>query len=247
MKLTSLIEGLAIGALGMFFFDPNRGRARRAEFQDRTRSRMRRLRRDFTIMGRDFYNRARGTAYEVTHYTSRNNVSNEVLSERVRSSLGRCVTHPGSIMVEATDGHLILRGDILGAEVESAVRCAKKFAGSKKVQNELVVHGRHDGFPGLQGAGHVADTPDRWTPAMSLVMCVLGAGMTVRGLRRGDTWGGVLAAVGTGMIAKGFADTEHRYNASTRPQQARPRTRTTSVESEASESPLNLAPPSFGA
>jgi hypothetical protein len=232
MRLTWLVEGLAIGALGMYFFDPNRGRSRRSEMRDRAKGRARRIQHTLGVMGRDFYNRARGKTYEVTHYASRNRVSDEVLAERIRSGLGRCVTHPGSIQVEATDGHVILRGDILGSEVEAAVHCAKRYSGSKKLQNELVVHGRHDGFPGLQGEGHIPETPDRWTPAMSLVMCTLGAGMAVRGLRRGDAWGGVLAALGTGMIAKGFSDTEHRYQASSKHQRPQPKARSSDVEDQ---------------
>jgi hypothetical protein len=239
MRLTWLVEGLAIGALGMYFFDPNRGRRRRSELRDRVKSRAKRVERAVGVMGRDFYNRARGKAHEVTHYTSRNKVSDEVLRERVRAALGRCVSHPGSIEVEATDGHLVLRGDILGSEVEAAVQCARKIASTKKLQNELVVHGRHDGFPGLQGEGHLPETPDRWTPAISLVMCVLGAGMAVRGLSRRDPWGGILAAVGTGMIAKGFSDTEHRYESSTRKHHSHEK----QAHAAPSEEALRLAPP----
>jgi hypothetical protein len=239
MRLTWLVEGLAIGSLGMYFFDPNRGRRRRAELRDRTRSRIRHLRNDVTIMGRDFYNRSRGAVHDVTRYASKDTVSDEVLCERIRASLGRCVTHPHSIQIEASDGRLILRGDILASEIEAAVHCAKRFAGTYKVQNDLVIHGRHDGFPGLQGEGRLAEPPDRWTPAMSLVMSVLGAGMAVRGFRRGDAWGGVLAAIGTGMVAKGFSDTEHRNQAT----KSRPNHSRSNRETEEQNPPLRLSPP----
>jgi hypothetical protein len=210
VKLKWLIDGLIVGAIGMYFMDPDRGRKRRHELRDRARSRVKRVQRNLNAMVRDFGNRSHGVIHDVKQLRNHEEVSNDVLMERLRSNLGRCVSHPAAVHVEATDGHVTLSGDILANEVEDAVHCVKRLAKGKSVVNELNVHSASEKIPALQGDGHVSHSTDRWTPATSLIMCVLGAGLTIVGSRKRSLLGIGMAAVGTGMISRAFSDTEHR-------------------------------------
>jgi hypothetical protein len=59
--------GAGIGALTMYYFDPERGRGRRAVCEDQWAARGRRTMRTFDKAGRDLANRATGLVHEAGH------------------------------------------------------------------------------------------------------------------------------------------------------------------------------------
>ena len=111
---TSVIGGFGLGAGLMYLLDPDRGRRRRAMVRDRISSRIGDSEAFLGKTARDSANRARGLlARTRTRVTPGGRVSDEVLAERVRSKLGRYVSHPGAIEVDAQRGRVVLRGPIL--------------------------------------------------------------------------------------------------------------------------------------
>jgi hypothetical protein len=63
----SFLTGAAIGALTMYYFDPDRGRGRRSVCEDQWAARGRPAVRYLDKAGRDLANRARGLAHEARH------------------------------------------------------------------------------------------------------------------------------------------------------------------------------------
>jgi len=59
--------GAALGAVTMYYFDPDRGRGRRAVCEDQWAARGRRAARDLDKAGRDLGHRAQGLAHEAAH------------------------------------------------------------------------------------------------------------------------------------------------------------------------------------
>ena len=70
---------------------------------------------------------------------------------RVRSELGRVVSHPRAIHVAARDGVVTLTGPILAHEVEPLVAAVASVRGVRDVQHLLDVHDHPGRFPALQG------------------------------------------------------------------------------------------------
>src|SRR5579872_2040689 len=104
MAARLFLGAAAAGALAMYLLDPDHGRRRRAIMRDRLASGMSRLDDATSVASRDLRNRARGVAHEVRARFMREEVSDEILCERVRSRLGGAISHPGAIEVAAISG-----------------------------------------------------------------------------------------------------------------------------------------------
>lgn len=117
-KVTALIGGLGLGAGLMYMLDPDRGKRRRADVGNKVRHLANKTDDAIGKTSRDFANRVSGIVAEGESLFTCGSVSDEVLVARVRSKLGRVVSHPSSIEVAAADGRVILRGPILAKEVD---------------------------------------------------------------------------------------------------------------------------------
>jgi osmotically-inducible protein OsmY len=59
------------------------------------------------------------------------------LLERVRAKLGRVVSHPHAVTVDATGGRVRLRGSVLESEVSRLMRAVSRVPGVKAVVNAV--------------------------------------------------------------------------------------------------------------
>jgi hypothetical protein len=66
-RALAFFGGAAVGAATMYYFDPDRGRGRRAECEARWAAHGRRAARNLDKAGRDLAHRARGLVYEAAH------------------------------------------------------------------------------------------------------------------------------------------------------------------------------------
>ncbi len=147
----TLITGLGLGVGAMYFLDANRGRRRRALFRDKIYSLWNRSGDAIDTTARNVRDRFTGAAASLrSHLQREEHVLDDVLTERVRSKLGRVVSHPSSIMVNARDGHVILSGPILENEVKRVLSAVRAVRGVRGVDNRLDVHRDRD-IPALQG------------------------------------------------------------------------------------------------
>ena len=77
-------------------------------------------------------------------------MTDDVLKARIRSKLGRLVSHPHSIEVKVVDGRATLTGPILAAEEVPLFEVISGIAGLKSIENLLELHETAD-IPALQG------------------------------------------------------------------------------------------------
>ncbi len=77
----------------------------------------------------------------------------EILHGRVRSALGRAVSHPGALEVAVTDGRVTLQGQVLADELDAMLDAVRRMRGVSEVRNEVEVRSSPDGAPSLQGGG----------------------------------------------------------------------------------------------
>jgi hypothetical protein len=150
-RMISFIKGAAIGAGVMYFFDPVMGNRRRALLRDQ-----------FIHLGnkscdladakwRDVQNRLYGTYAEARSHLHRDEPSDEVLIDRVRSAIGRHMTHAGAIEVDARDGTIILSGPVLASEVEELRCAAQSVRGVKGIDDRLEVQESAGNVSALKG------------------------------------------------------------------------------------------------
>jgi hypothetical protein len=192
-SVATIAKGIGLGAGLGYFLDPRTGATRRARFRDRAVHQRAKAGRFLDGVRADLEERSHGLVPRLRHLVrldARDRVEDRVLVERVRAKLGKHVTHPGSIRVEAASGRITLSGPIFAAEAREAVRVARSVPGVLAVDNHLEAHPDAAGVPGLQGRSQRShEKPevlrDYWSPALRLFACGLGGGMLLLGMRRG--------------------------------------------------------------
>jgi uncharacterized membrane protein len=188
-----LLAAAGIGALAMYLLDPQQGRRRVALARDRM-ARLAHSTGDFADAGvRDLAGRSKGVAAELGSMFRRPPADDVVLVERVRTTIGRCVSHPHAIQVSASAGRVTLAGPILQSEQRRLVRGVRAVPGVRAVDNRLDVHASAGNLPALQGGiGRHGPRAD----------AMLGS----YGLGRRSLAGTVLGALGIGLSARAAAN-----------------------------------------
>ena len=205
--MNRILTSAAIGALAMYFLDPQAGRRRRARTRDKVERARRRLRHAYDVTARDAQHRAQGLQAMSRRLLQRaEQASDETLIGRVRAVLGRYVSHPHAIDVSAADGQATLSGPILAAEVPALLGAVKRVSGVRGVDNRLEVHQEPGNVSSLQGG-----VPRRgqrfellqanWSPSARLLVGLFGFGMLMRG--------GVLSRLGgAALLARAATNLE---------------------------------------
>src|SRR5262249_16084904 len=142
---------LGTGAGLMYLFDPERGACRRARLKDKGVHAINKTGAAAGSVFRDMTNRVRGMHSQACAVFKSCEADDCTLSARVRSSMGRAVSHPGAIEVTARDGVVNLSGHALIHEVDALLSCARSTPGARGVDNQLRIHSRPGDIPNLQG------------------------------------------------------------------------------------------------
>jgi uncharacterized membrane protein len=215
------IVSAAVGATAMYWLDPATGRRRRALLRERLGSVGNELGDAVGVAGRDFSYRAQGVGARIRSAFSAEEISDEVLVERVRAALGRAVSHPRAIEVTATDSQVKLSGDVLAHEHSALLDTVSSVRGVHAVIDELTVHDTAHGIPALQG-GHtprrssLTSVRDGWPPATRLLTSASGGALLlfgasqVFGTRRRNALGVAAVAVGALLLGRSAVNVPFR-------------------------------------
>lgn len=198
--------GAGLGAGLMFLLDPNYGRRRRAYLRDQATHAGRVIVRSAGKTARDFRNRAVGVASKSRVRIRREPVSDEVLVERVRSAMGRVVSHPHPIRVTAADGRITLSGPVLASEETSLLSTVSRVPGVKGVEHHLERHEQPGRVSALQGEPHRAGRTRmgqaNWPPTQRLLVGAAGGALAIYGATRRGAAGAALGLTGLGLLAR---------------------------------------------
>lgn len=207
----TLLGGLGIGAGLMYLLDPERGDRRRAMARGKVAHA---LGAGGTALGRasrDLAHRSRGLAAEARAklHLKTEHVEDRVLEDRVRSKMGRFVSHSHAIEVLADDGEVTLAGEILDSEVAGLLAAVRSVRGVRKVDDQLRVHESAGNVSALQGEPRQrVRTARPWPPAKRLLATTAGGALAFAGFHfRKEPLGLALGTVGIGLIARGMAAT----------------------------------------
>src|SRR5688500_2361984 len=129
-----------LGGTIAFLLDPQSGRRRRAHAKDKLFHLMRAAACGVEVAARDLSHRSRGLFRELSGRFNEEEVSNDVLAERVRSELGRVCSHPSAIQFLAEDGCVELKGPILKREARHVLSHVQKVRGVEEIDDDLIRH-----------------------------------------------------------------------------------------------------------
>lgn len=197
--------------------DPARGKRRRALVRDRATHLANRSGRFTYVAGLDLAHRLKGVFARARALLRgrRQTAPAKVLTARIRSQLGRAVSHPHAIAVRVLDGGIVeLTGDVLTAEHRPLLRAVRSAVGPLAIHDGVRLHDGPDDVPALQGTPAWARprvAREAWAPATRL-LAMLGAGASVAaasrtcGIRRT-----VLAGTGGALGLRALTDRSFRY------------------------------------
>lgn len=145
--------GAGLGAGLMYLLDPQGGGQRRALARNKTVSALKTGGNACLKTGKHLGNRTKGLVAEAGSRLRRETVDEQVLSDRVRSKLGRAVSNPSAIEVTAVDGLVILSGPVLVSEKARLLAAVAKVKGVKDVDDQLEIHEHSDPTSLLEDQG----------------------------------------------------------------------------------------------
>jgi len=207
---TALLFAVAGGAFATTLASALANPPRRAQLRNRVSSAASDT---LDLMGkaaRDARNRISGAAAAAKGAVRGDEPSDEKLVARVRTKLGRLVSHPHAVEVKADHGHVTLSGPILASEVDLLVREVRRVRGVREVETTFEVH-EHADVPSLQGAGHPPRAPEifqeHWTPSLRVGAGALGVAAALYGVSRLPSPIGVgVGSVGLLLVARAAFD-----------------------------------------
>jgi osmotically-inducible protein OsmY len=134
-----LLAGIAIGSAVMYLFDPRQGNRRRAVARDRV-SHI--LNRSSALAGKTFRhlrNKLEGAlANAAGSIRPEGVISDRKLEERIRSTVGRTIPHPGSIDFAVHEGRVTVRGYLKPHQSGAVVQAVERVPGVRSVDNQIM-------------------------------------------------------------------------------------------------------------
>jgi hypothetical protein len=187
----------------MYFLDPDRGRRRRALIRDQAVGFCNYMACHWDKAARDFNNRLTGFFAEIERRGRGEPVSDNQLANRVRSKLGRHVSHPRAIDVEVHDGRVTLRGRVLASEAQGVFDAVRWVPGVRHVDNQMEAYSEPGNIAALQGGECRGETrggaQSTWPPAVSLGATAGGLAMMLFGVPRMTSLVGLATGLGVAM------------------------------------------------
>jgi hypothetical protein len=134
----ALASGAALGAITMYFYDPNRGRTRRARLQEKAASAARRTSHEVAGKTADLLNRAKGVAARAgASFACCEEVEDDVLAGRVQSHMGHVTRHVHAVEAEVKDGIVTLEGTLPDEERQRLIGELGRIPGVRKVLDRI--------------------------------------------------------------------------------------------------------------
>jgi len=210
-----LLSVAGVGAGLMYFFDPDRGKRRRALIRDKAKH-FNRIASDAAgKTRRDLRNHLLGAISEMESLFRAERVTDDILEARVRSKLGRVVSHPHAIEVKAAEGLVILSGPVLAGEVHPLLETVIAINGVKNIDNRLETYDCVGDVPALQGGRkregeRIGPFKTSWSPSTRVIATAAGGALTIYGLKRRGVLGSMMSSLGMGVLARAFTNLEAR-------------------------------------
>jgi gas vesicle protein len=136
--LGTAVGCVAVGAACMYFFDPDRGRARRTWCQQKVGSLVHQTGKSMRATGENLANHMKGMGYEARGKMRSAKADARTIAARVRSELGHWVSHPRLIDVTAdTGGSVTVAGLCLRNEADVLLAAIAKVPGICQIVNRL--------------------------------------------------------------------------------------------------------------
>lgn len=203
MRKFASLAGAVVGAGLMYALDPASGSRRRAMARDQLVSTKRRLHDATVSTWCDARNRGRGVWASLRARVVPDQPTDEVLEQRIRSSIGRLLRFPRLVKVHAHGATAILEGAVPADEAPALIRHVRAVRGVAEVENRLALYKRPEDLPGVEPPlpprrpGPRFQLMQRnWAPSVRALVGALGTVLLLASFRRGPLAGPAMRLIG---------------------------------------------------
>jgi uncharacterized membrane protein len=195
------------GALTMYFADPDRGKRRRAVLRDAFAHSRRDLEKFARRFNRDLEHRIEGAVAETRQlFENDDQASDSVLEQRIRTAVGRAVSHPHAVEVNCTGGSVFLGGWVLADEVAELNGAVMSVRGVRDVSTFLNTTDHPEHISALQGGVRRRHLPaffrENWSPTGRVLAGCAGTGLVLYGATHRKSIGKAACINGAILLAR---------------------------------------------
>jgi hypothetical protein len=134
-----ILIGLALGSAAMYLLDPRQGTRRRAITQDKLRSLASRSSIRAGKTYRHLRNKLEGGISQLAGaFLTHSAVSDRKLADRIRSTIGRTISHPHAVDFAVHGGRVTVRGNLRPHEAGQVIQAVERVAGVVAVDNQII-------------------------------------------------------------------------------------------------------------
>jgi uncharacterized membrane protein len=214
-RVAIAVAGLMLGMGLMYLMDPNSGARRRGMIRGKMSRAMHQTGTSLRKTGEYTANQTQGFFARMRARFSSENVTDRQLGERVRSAIGRAVSHPSAIQVHAVNGVVTLDGHVLAGELDGLIKKVEQVRGVGRVDSALEVHDSGQSVPELQGPGRrqgyaFGPMQDNWSPSTRALATLVGGSLAACAIIRRDLVSMLGGLVGVGIAARGMSNLSAR-------------------------------------
>lgn len=173
----TLLGGVGLGAGLMYLLDPDGGRRRRALARDKAVHGLKVSGKALRRTSADLGNRTRGLVAEAGSLLHKGSADDRKLEGRVRSKLGRHLSHPSALQVQCQDGLVTLSGPVLASELDKVLAKVQKIKGVHEVESRLEIQ---DSLEGESSNGSRRLSPRTAALGLGGVGALAGLGLLAR-------------------------------------------------------------------
>jgi uncharacterized membrane protein len=206
--LSRLALAYALGSSTVYLFDAHAGRRRRVRLRDRLVRGYNDAAGFLDRATRDLTHRVVGTGAELRYHIAGRRVDDATLARRVNSKLGRCVAHPSSIHVTATDGCVRVAGKIAASEHKRLITGIRAVPGVRRIDDALEVSATplDAPTPAQRGMLFTGAMRHNWPPAARLLAIAGGTALLVSSSSRQPVVGRLRQLAGLILLGRGMTN-----------------------------------------
>ena len=199
-----MLLGLGAGTVAAYLTDPDFGKSRRTALARNAGKFLKKAALVAADSLSDSEHRLAGVVAKVRRNFEQGKTSDQVIEQRIRSRIGRVVSHPRKVHVLCDRSVATLWGLVLEQEASRLIEAVKRVRGVREVVDQLEI-------AAPEQFAAVAPDPLRhareeirlnWSPGKRLFVGAAGTALALRGWKRNDTLGKVMALCGAGMVVR---------------------------------------------
>jgi len=196
-----MLAGFGAGAATAYFAHPEHGKKRRAALAFGAKKLLDKASHEGRKSLSDSQHHLAGMVAKLRTHFTQDSPSDRVLEARIRSRLGRVVSHPRAIHVVCDGGSAILWGLVWEKELPLLLEAVGDVPGVNEVTDHLEIAAPDELPPAKPDT--LKEARDRirlnWSPSKRLLVGAGGMALALHGMRRKDAFGTTLAMIGAGL------------------------------------------------